>query len=324
MLSKREQSMAGRFYLILFLCSSLIAGTYTEDSALFYGGHSDTFIIRWAFQELCDHVYDMRTIAWCTEPEGITIDPKVVKKGDIVFVREVNSFLYDIHPAIEHPYIMVTAGEFRDRVLPAQEKLLHDNKLIAWFSVHPCCVWFPDTFHALPLGVRQDKERYDNREELNSFFAELRKKQKEGLLCMNFAKDRCKEGICYQDRMATYNLFKEKPYCRYIRRKPFNDYITEMSRYKFVLSPSGLGPDCYRTWEAMIVGTIPIMKHGPTDELYKDLPVLIVDDWEEITEELLESTWQKFTQKRFNIEKLFIDYWAQQLFSVRDEFLKNS
>ncbi len=309
------------YQTVLFLGTFCPLHAYTEDSALFYGEYSDTFVIRWAYQDICHHVYDMRTISYCTEPGGVTIDPKAVKRGDIVFVREMMSFMNEIHPNIEHPYIIVTAGEFRDRVCPMHENFLTDEKIIAWFSVHPCCEWFPNKFYALPLGVRQDKERYDERNEVTRFFAELRKNPKEGLLCMNFAKKRCKEGVCYHDRMMVHEYFSDKPFCRYQRRRPFNDYVTHMSRYKFTLSPTGLGPDCYRTWEALLVGTIPIVKHAATDELYKDLPVLIVNDWTDVTEELLEQTWHEFTSKRFDITRLFSEYWIQKILSVRDEFL---
>ncbi len=95
-----------------------------------------------------------------------------------------------------------------------------------------------------------------------------------------------------------------------------------MAEYKFALSPAGFGPDCFRNWEALLVGTIPIIKSGTIDTLFTDLPVLIIDKWTDITPELLEQKWQEFTSKRFNIEKLYIEYWAQKIFSTRDDFLK--
>jgi hypothetical protein len=36
--------------------------------------------------------------------------------------------------------------------------------------------------------------------------------------------------------------------------------LYEKINYAFVASPYGGGPDCHRTWEALILGCIPIVK----------------------------------------------------------------
>ena len=54
----------------------------------------------------------------------------------------------------------------------------------------------------------------------------------------------------------------------------------------FVLSPMGGGYDCHRTWEALCLGCIPIVKSSGLDPLYADLPVLIVKNWSDVTREL--------------------------------------
>jgi hypothetical protein len=56
---------------------------------------------------------------------------------------------------------------------------------------------------------------------------------------------------------------------------------TNMARYKFVLSPPGVGLDCHRTWEALVLGCIPIVKSSCIDPVYEGLPVWIVNEWEE-------------------------------------------
>jgi hypothetical protein len=52
----------------------------------------------------------------------------------------------------------------------------------------------------------------------------------------------------------------------------------EMCKYSFVLSPFGNGYDCHRTWEALLLGCIPIMKKSRIDSLFKYLPVLTRED----------------------------------------------
>jgi hypothetical protein len=83
--------------------------------------------------------------------------------------------------------------------------------------------------------------------------------------------------------------------------------------YCFVLSPHGNGLDCHRTWEALILGCIPIVKKSPIDDLYIDLPVLIVNDWVEVNKDLLINTIEKFKKINFNYEKLELKYWINKI-----------
>jgi hypothetical protein len=76
-----------------------------------------------------------------------------------------------------------------------------------------------------------------------------------------------------------------------------------------VASPRGNGEDCHRTWEALVLGCIPIVKSSPLDPLYDDLPVLIVKDWKDITEDMLKNTIELFSKQDFKMEKLTLDYW---------------
>ncbi len=66
----------------------------------------------------------------------------------------------------------------------------------------------------------------------------------------------------------------------------FNNQI----KYAFVVSPHGNGLDCHRTWEALCIGNIPIVKTSPIDSLFDELPILIVKDWNDINKQLLEKT----------------------------------
>ena len=83
------------------------------------------------------------------------------------------------------------------------------------------------------------------------------------------------------------------------------------SEFAFGLSPCGVGVDCHRTWEILCLGSIPIvMDMGDAfNNLFNDLPVLIVKKWEDITEELLNNTLNDFKQREFNYDKLTLNYW---------------
>lgn len=84
-----------------------------------------------------------------------------------------------------------------------------------------------------------------------------------------------------------------------------------ITNYKFVLSPFGVGMDCHRTWETMCLGSIPILKAPNFQKMFEDLPVLIVNEWSEITRELLDKTIEEFKVREFKYEKLALQYWAK-------------
>jgi hypothetical protein len=83
--------------------------------------------------------------------------------------------------------------------------------------------------------------------------------------------------------------------------------------YAFVLSPFGCGMDCHRTWEALCLGSIPIVKAPNVKKMFQGLPVLIVQDWTEVTQELLDKTIEEFTKIEFTNEKLSLQYWVNQI-----------
>lgn len=60
------------------------------------------------------------------------------------------------------------------------------------------------------------------------------------------------------------------------------EYRRALSESRFVLSPAGNGFDCHRTWEAMYLGAIPILRRVHWPFIKQSLPVLIVDEWEDL------------------------------------------
>jgi hypothetical protein len=86
------------------------------------------------------------------------------------------------------------------------------------------------------------------------------------------------------------------------------------TKYTFVLSPYGNGMDCHRHWEALILGSILIIKSKEFIKLFEDLPVLIVNNWKDVSQKLLDDTVELFKNKTFNYEKLTVEYWKQQVF----------
>jgi hypothetical protein len=91
------------------------------------------------------------------------------------------------------------------------------------------------------------------------------------------------------ERPYVLNILKNNSLVDFLPKLNKQDYFKHYDNYKFTISPTGNGIDCHRTWEAILRNTIPIVKTGPLDFLYKyyNFPVAIVNDWNDITPELL-------------------------------------
>jgi len=88
-----------------------------------------------------------------------------------------------------------------------------------------------------------------------------------------------------------------------------------ITNYTFVLSPFGVGMDCHRTWEALCLGAIPILKAPNFTKMFENLPVLIVNEWSDVTQELLDKTIIDFQSRTFNYDKLTLQYWVKQIYT---------
>ena len=121
------------------------------------------------------------------------------------------------------------------------------------------------------------------------------------------------------DRIDAINMItKEIVYYEPHEVNRINTWNNQIN-YAFVVSPHGNGLDCHRTWEALILGCIPIVKTSLLDNMYDNLPVLIVNSWKDVTRELLTNTVINFKERVFYYEKLTLKYWLEKFKSHKND-----
>ena len=88
-----------------------------------------------------------------------------------------------------------------------------------------------------------------------------------------------------------------------------------MLRAKFVPSPAGLGPDCYRTWEALYLGAVPVIAEGTiAGSISSDLPIWVVNDWEELVSASHAELDEKFAElSMLSRDKALFPYWQNRI-----------
>lgn len=85
----------------------------------------------------------------------------------------------------------------------------------------------------------------------------------------------------------------------------------EMIKYKWIASPHGNGLDCHRTYEAIALGCIPIVKTSVLDNLYKNMPIIICKDWSELTLDFLNTKTIDALKK--SRDTILLDYWKLKI-----------
>ena len=103
------------------------------------------------------------------------------------------------------------------------------------------------------------------------------------------------------------------------------------SKYAFTLCPSGEGYDCHRTYESIILGSIPIMKKSVFSSYLKNLPIVEIKCWRDLNRELLKEKLNEIQKKTFNFSLITNQYWSCRFNNLKinsteisfSEFLKN-
>ena len=91
-------------------------------------------------------------------------------------------------------------------------------------------------------------------------------------------------------------------------------YRNDILDHKFLLCPQGNGIDTHRMWEALYCGVIPIvMRHNTHSNLEGKLPILFVDDYREVTEDLLNATYEEYSNRQWNEEMLTVSWWMKHI-----------
>lgn len=163
-------------------------------------------------------------------------------------------------------------------------------------------VVFGGKVHPFPHGIERDMyEGYDHHEILESLIDVPATPEK-----LLFVAHRADTG----NRTSLGSMFHEKPWAT-VTHLPYEQYLHEMRRHKFVLCPSGNGIGSSRNWETLYMRRVPVFEDHPYKrELFKDFPVLFVKDYSEVTEELLKANEHLFDEmQKMDMEKLSMKWW---------------
>lgn len=134
-----------------------------------------------------------------------------------------------------------------------------------------------------PYGLQRKMNPNDNRnEDIKSAMRSL-PKNPPGLLYVSHNES------SHTERVGIKDYFSGKSWAEvHKERVPFSVFLYNLSQSKFMICPRGNAIDCHRNWEVLYMRRVPVMKRHPyLEELFKDYPVLFVDKYSQVTEDLL-------------------------------------
>lgn len=254
-----------------------------------------------AFRAYADHAYDEL---------ATSLNPAEISAGQTIFIKtdRLEEFFRDVHPHIQYPYILISHNS--DWAAPGSfAPFLEDPKIIAWFAQNYDGIAHPK-MHPIPIGIANYMWPHGNA----SVIEKIKSKHlsKKYLCYLNFDIN-----TFQQERWPLYKRLSQTSFCHRTRKYDFEKYLTHTALSKFMVSPRGNGFDTHRLWEALYMGSIPIVKTSSLDSLYSGLPVLIVSNWEQVTESFLENMDAEFKRKNFSLEKLSMNYWTHLIDSYK-------
>lgn len=256
------------------------------------------------FRSLAQHYF---------EPDSLqTFLPRNVKDNDCVFVSLplAEEFLTKIHPLITARYTLLLHNG--DTACDKHLTSLIDEKIERVYSQN--VVTKHSKVTPIPIGL--ENITYYNHG-VPQVFEQLQAQQ-------SVVEKRMK--IVYGFSLHT-NPTQRVPALEYIQahdqgvaipgRLNATKYLHFLSQHAFVLSPPGNGEDCIRTWEALYLGVIPIVKRSVGMEYFVSLglPIWMVDGWSELdsyTEEKLHKRYVQLWQKA-DLSALYFPFWSHKI-----------
>lgn len=258
------------------------------------------------------------------------------KNGSTIYVcsSALHHFISHVLPALSFNIILVTGDCdetcWMDLFTSEQEfkTFIENDKIIHWFSQN--CICEHPKLSQIPIGL--DYHTMTNHhpkwgpkmnpiEQEKLLFSIINAKSfkpfwERELKCYSNFHFFTQTKYGYDRTDALNNISKNLVFYESSHQLRLHTWIKQ-SKYSFVISPHGNGLDCHRTWEALILGCIPIVKKSNLDSLYLELPVLIVEQWSDVNEELLKNTIEKFKTEQFNYQRLTLSYWINKITSKK-------
>lgn len=222
-----------------------------------------------------------------------------------VYTHLLPAFIEHVLPRLTQHFVLITHnsdGLITDRYRP----LLDDIRIERWFA-QSALITHPK-LECLPIGPANAQWRHGN---LDSLISAINAEPSDlGLVYANF------KPSTHPDRQPLLDLIQSRPFMTLESGVSFETYLAHVAGHRFCLSPPGNGIDAHRTWEALYLGTIPIVTTSFA-ATFPALPMLGVDSWADINPDMLDAAEARLAPRWANLEQLRLSHWKNRIATAR-------
>ena len=262
-------------------------------------------------RDACDYGFRTRRRSDLLNASQVSLDHVVIcATGSRSTLVE---FFRVIVPSLRGTFTLVTLES--DESAPPLASMLEEPKLISWFG------WNMGMSHpklrALPIGLNEGRHR--------AAVEAARSRTRapgNGRVLINFH--------ISPMRPERIDLWEQSEFWPFADRRLYNRsmvfqrpgvegtttrdaFYALLTRYSFVASPRGLGTDTHRTWEALYLGVIPIVRRSPISELYSGLPVIELKEWGDLDRATLRASLAASRPESFVSAALDVRTWIAKI-----------
>lgn len=212
---------------------------------------------------LANVVFDINYAGTGVVPQHTYPNRIPLAAGDVVFVKtEGLPWLFQKH-SVNVPITLVTGVSDISPSADMCKRICNNPFIKRWIGcnipvTHPKIV-------KLPIGVGEPERPNGDHETLLRLYGErVAWEDKEPDVCVPY------HGETHASRTSVPTLPK----------LPFEDYMREISRHRFVVCQRGNGLDTHRVCEVLLMGSIPVLEHSALDDMYGQWNCLLVDSLE--------------------------------------------
>ena len=234
-----------------------------------------------------------------------TLDKSSVVDGDIIYTPTffADSLIEELRN-FDKKVIVITHN------CDTNMNLSPPNCVVEWFSQNVDIIH--DRVESIPIGLENDCWYPEKKVKMIEKLKELRNYKNLVYMNHNIATNPAK-------RTKPYELLKDKSWVTTNMGENgygFDSYLDNIYNHKFVICPEGNGIDTHRIWECLYMGTIPIVKKNINNWFYNEMPILYINEWEEINEDLLNGMYELYHNGEWNKEMLTFGYWKDKIYGL--------
>lgn len=223
-----------------------------------------------------------------------------IKNYSVIFcyTHDIDCFMQRFYEHFNNDTVLITHNS-DNGIDSSYEKFLNSDKIKTWYCqnryfIHPKLI-------SLPIGIANSQWPHGDQSTLQRVRNELNDKIQLVYKNFNISTNTSVRAQCDNDtrengiQMSAHTTTEE--------------YWRSISKSYYTISPPGNGIDCHRIWECIALRSIPIVLKHEALAQFSSLPILLVDSYKEITEEMLRNKLTTIYNAAYNTDIIDIDYW---------------